>query len=201
MKTDAFGCHHRLSKGLAVLPVGHERSMNTDQPAMLPQAELESSDVADAHQKLRVAPSCRKIQPISDAARALSTACREERAHSRVAQCGVEIRQAFFVSAREPGHFAKNMLAEIDCEPQLSSMFAQWEAHSLGGGLAGDTNRTLSPLRSGAGIRARSGSARAVSSIERRSFKSIRCKAENRLRCPPAASSGLRAARPSRRSR
>jgi hypothetical protein len=88
--------------------------MNTDQSAMLPQAELQSRDIADADQKLRVAPSCRKIQPIGDATRALSTRCREEGAHARVAQCGVEIRQAFFIGAREPGHLAKNMLAKID---------------------------------------------------------------------------------------
>src|ERR671918_562181 len=124
MKTDVFGRHHRLSKGLAVLPVGHERSMNTDQPAMLPQAELESRDVADAHQEFWVAPGCRKIQPISDAARALSTRCRKECAHARVAQCGVEICQAFFISAREPAHVAKNMLAKIDFEPPAFEHFS-----------------------------------------------------------------------------
>ena len=98
-------------------PSGMKRSMNTDQPAMLPQAELESRDVADAHQELWIAPSGCKIQPVSDAARALSTCFREEGAHARVAQCGVEIRQTFFISAREPRHFAKNMLANIDFKP------------------------------------------------------------------------------------
>src|SRR5258708_9261731 len=56
-------------------------------------------------------------------ARALSARCREECAHARVAQCGIEIRQAFFISAREPGHFAKNMLAKIDFEPPAFEHF------------------------------------------------------------------------------
>ncbi len=70
-----------------------------------------------------VAPSCRKIQPIGDAARDPSARCREEGAHARVAQCGVEIGQAFFIGAREPGHLAKNMLAETDFRAPSSRAF------------------------------------------------------------------------------
>ncbi|NKJ33911.1 hypothetical protein FHT28_000600 [Rhizobium sp. SG570] len=125
---------------------GKKRSVNADLMTMLQETEVQCGNVAEADNKLRIAPGRRKIQFISDPIGSLATACGKDRPNIGITKRGIEIRQPLFIGSGKIVPLTKSMLAEIDGETPVFQHFSMSQNHASIG-RAGGGYKTYSIAR------------------------------------------------------
>lgn len=100
------------------------RAMEPWKSALPPERQMENRDIAVTDQGLGVAPSCRKIQCVSDAIRSFATSSRKDRPNSRILQGIIHVGKAVFIAASQiVTVLVKRVLAYFDTKPPACQEF------------------------------------------------------------------------------
>ena len=92
--------------------------MESDSAAFPPERKVQNRDVAESNQRLWVAAGRFEIQPVCDPVGALAASRRKDRAHARILQSIVDIRQPGFIAASQVvAEPVKGVSADLNFQP------------------------------------------------------------------------------------